>query len=103
MTFDFFRSEFPESSVTGKEFSHPGREQGKDFASSVSLLISNHCGDIVGFLEIMPTGRKKSGRDLSKEHGDVVEKDENDQTSNDTIGDVVCRQENRDQKKEVSV
>jgi len=55
----------------------------------VSVLLLDHGADVVRVLEIFPSWREKSGRDLAKEHGDVVEKDEGDQSSDDTVGDVV--------------
>ena len=56
----------------------------------MSVLLTDHCGDIIWFFEIVPSWGKKSWRDLAEKHGDIVDEDEEDETGNNTISDVVC-------------
>jgi hypothetical protein len=55
------------------------------------VLLTNHSGDVVWLLEIVPSWGKQSRRDLAEKHGNIVDKDEEDETRNDTIGDVICK------------
>lgn len=90
MSLNFFGCVCPEPLVTGNEFSHPWWKKGDEAGRvAMSVLGTNHSLHIVRLLEIVPTWRKKSGRDLAEERRNVVNEDENDETSDNSIRNIV--------------
>jgi hypothetical protein len=52
-------------------------------------LESDHGSDVVWFLEIVPSRRKESRGDFAKQHGDIMDQNKENDTSNDAVCDVV--------------
>jgi hypothetical protein len=89
MTLNLLWSVLPEPLVTGKEFSKPWREKGHEAGFAVCGLILDHRSDVVRLLEVVPSWRQESRRDLARQKRNIVQDDEQNDTSNDTVGDVV--------------
>lgn len=53
------------------------------------VLLLNHGANVVRVLEVVPSRRQESWRNLAEEVWNIVQKDEYDKTCDDTIGNVV--------------
>lgn len=55
----------------------------------MGILLSDHGGDVVWLLEVVPSWWQQSWGDFAEEHGDVVNEDKEDDTGDNTVCDVV--------------
>lgn len=79
----------PESLVAREQLSKPWREKRHHADFAVLGLVLDHGSDIIWFLEIVPSGRQESRRNLAQHERNIVQDDEKNDTSNDTVGNIV--------------